>query len=151
VDRQPKYSLLEAKQKLEAFCAYQERCDFEVRKKLRSWNMHYEDIDILISDLISNNFMNEQRYAEAYVSGKFRIKKWGRVKIIRELKMRKISEYSIKKGLEQIDEEEYLQTLKDLAENKKVTGKTQWEKMAKLKRFLSSKGYETELIHEVIQ
>ena len=150
MDRSPKYSLLEAKQKIEAFCAYQERCDFEVRKKLHSWNMHSEDTDILIADLITNNFLNEERFAEAYVSGKFRIKRWGRIKIRRELKARKISDYSINKAMTQIEEEEYRQTMKDLIESKKVTGKNHWEKKMKLKRYLSSKGYETELINELV-
>ena len=113
-DSSPKYSLLEAKQKLEAFCAYQERCDFEIRKKLRDWNMHSEDIDVLIADLIVNNFLNEERFAEAYVSGKFRIKRWGKLKIKRELKFRKISDYSINKAMTQIADDAYEQTIKDL-------------------------------------
>src|SRR5688572_5536586 len=108
----PTYSFLEAKQKIEAFCAYQERCDFEVRQKLFSWGLFQEDVDALISDLITHNFLNEQRFAEAYVSGKFRIKKWGRVKIRQQLKLRKISEYSIKKGMQVIDDEEYIKTAK---------------------------------------
>lgn len=135
---------------MEAFCAYQERCDYEVRKKLNSWFMDQEHIAIIIADLITNNFLNEQRFAEAFVSGKFRIKNWGRIKIKRELKQRKISAYSINKGMEQIDEQEYLSTLQRLAENKKVKGTNKWDKMAKIKRYLSSKGYESDLIHEVV-
>lgn len=150
MQRSPKYSLLEAKQKIEAYCAYQERCDQEVRSKLNSWFLHSEDVDILISDLISNNFMNEERFAEAYVSGKFRIKKWGRIKIKQHLKQKQISDYSINKALSQIDEEEYWQTLQYLAENKLVSGKNDWDRKAKLKRYLASKGFETSLIHEVV-
>ena len=147
MNRSPKYSLLEAKQKIEAYCAYQERCDFEVRKKLNSWNLYQDDIDALIADLIINNFLNEERFAEAYVSGKFRIKKWGRNKIRQSLKQKKISEYSIQKGLGQINEVEYLETLKSLAEAKVVKGKSAWEKKAKLTRYLSSKGFESDLIY----
>jgi regulatory protein len=150
VIRSPKYGLLEAKQKIESYCAYQERCDAEIRKKLASWFMDAEHVDVLISDLISNNFLNEERFAEAYVSGKFRIKKWGRVKIKRELKSRKISDYSIDKAIKQIDEEEYLETLKSLLEKKNISGQNQWEKKAKLKRFLSSKGYESNLIYDLL-
>ena len=150
MERSPKYSLLEAKQKIEAYCAYQERCDFEVRQKLHSWNLHSEDVDILISDLISNNFLNEERFAEAFVSGKFRIKKWGRIKIKRHLKQKRISDYSINKAMSQIDEEEYLDTLKELAENKVVKGKSEWDKKARIKRYLANKGYENDLINEVL-
>ena len=110
----PQYKLLEAKNKIESYCAYQERCDQEVRMKLKSWNLYSEDVDILISDLITNNFLNEERFAEAYVSGKFRIKKWGRVKIKQHLKQKNISAYSIKKAIETIDEDDYLKTVNDL-------------------------------------
>ncbi|MCB9224933.1 MAG: RecX family transcriptional regulator [Crocinitomicaceae bacterium] len=150
MERSPKYSLLEAKQKIEAFCAYQERCDQEVRLKLQSWLMHSEDVDILISDLITNNFLNEERFAEAFVSGKFRIKKWGRIKIKQHLKQKKISDYSIKKAMAQIDPDVYYNTLVELAENKSVTGKSEWDRKAKLKRYLASKGYENDLINEVV-
>lgn len=112
--------------------------------------MDAEHIDILIADLITNNFMNEERFAEAFVSGKFRIKKWGKLKIKRHLKQKKISDYSINKGLAQIQDEEYLETLKQLAENKLVKGKNDWEKKSKLKRYLANKGYENDLINEVL-
>lgn len=149
----PKYSLLVAKQKIEAYCAYQERCDFEIRNKLASWNLYSEDIDIIISDLITHNFLNEERFAEAYVSGKFRIKKWGRIKIKQHLKQKKISNYSIQKGLHAIDDKEYMQTITDLIASKSrlIKSKDKWDRMNKLKRYLASKGFETELIHEMVQ
>ena len=158
----PHYSLLEAKHKIESWCAYQERCDQEIRIKLRSWSMDPEHIDILIADLIKNNFLNEERFAEAYVSGKFRIKKWGRVKIRQHLKQKNISAYSINKALATIDDEEYMKTIHDLLESKSRlikappargsrAGKDKWDRMNKLKRFLASKGYETELIHVIVK
>jgi regulatory protein len=147
---EPKFSLLEAKQKLEAYCAYQERCDQEIRKKVRPWGMYSEDVDILISDLIQNNFLNEERFASAFVSGKFRIKRWGRIKIKQHLKLKNISNYSTNKALNEIDEEDYLQTLNDLLESKnrltKATNK--WDRLAKLQRYMHSKGYENELVRE---
>ena len=148
----PHYSLLEAKQKIESWCAYQERCDQEIRIKLRSWNMDGEHIDILIADLIATNFLNEERFAEAYASGKFRIKKWGRVKIRQHLKQKSISAYSINKALAGIDDDEYMKTVNDLLESKSrlIKSKDKWDRMNKLKRFLASKGYETELIHEIV-
>lgn len=146
------YSFLEAKQKIEAFCAYQERCDFEVRQKLFFWNLNLEDVDALIADLITHNFLNEERFAEAYVSGKFRIKKWGRIKIRQQLKLKKISAYSINKGMLIIEDDEYLKTAKELIESKsrQIKSKNHWDKINKLKRYLSSKGYETELVHEIV-
>ena len=71
-----KYSLLEAKTKLEALCAYQERCSQELDRKMRTWGLDQEDRDALLADLISNNFLSEERFAEAYVSGKVNIKRW---------------------------------------------------------------------------
>ncbi len=148
----PQFSILEAKQKLEAFCAYQERCDQEVRKKIRSWGLDSEDTDILISDLISNNFLNEQRFAEAFVSGKFRIKRWGRIKIKQHLKQKNISTYSINAGLKEIDPEEYLSTLAHLAASKNnlINAKSIWDRRARLQRYLAGKGYEQELIRQAI-
>ena len=146
-----KYSLLEAKQKIEAYCAYQERCHSEVRKKLTGWKLDDEDINVLISDLIQNNFLNEERFAGAFVSGKFRIKKWGRIKIKQHLKQKQISDYSIKKGLEEIDAQAYYATLVQLAESKNrlIHTEDNWQRLTKLQRYLHSKGYETELIREV--
>lgn len=149
----PKYSLLEAKQKLEAYCAYQERCELEIRKKLNSWRMYAEDIEILIADLIVNRFLNEERFAEAYVSGKTNIKRWGRIKIKQELKLRKISDYSINKAINAIDSEVYWNNLLHLTEKKIALTKEKdsYKKRAKVYSFLASKGYETDLIKEAYQ
>lgn len=145
-------SFLEAKAKLEWYCAYQERCMQEVEKKLADWGFYGEQTDNLIADLIVNNFLNEERYASAYVSGKVRIKKWGRIKIKLNLKQKKISEYSTKKAFKEIDEDEYLENINTLATKKFeiVKGKNKWDKKAKVQRFLISKGYENELIYEVL-
>lgn len=149
-----KYSFLEAKAKLEALCAYQERCHYELQQKLYSWGFDREDSDRLISDLIQNNFLNEERFAKAFVSGKFRIKKWGRIKIKAELKQRQVSAYSIQKGLIEIIPEEYWNTLLHLTEKKLkdlTKSKDSWEKKVKLNRFLQSKGYESDLISDAIE
>lgn len=152
MDNAPKYSLLEAKQKMEHWCAYQERCAFEARSKLQTWKMHFEDIDVILADLISNNFINEERFAEAFVSGKFKIKRWGRIKIKQELKRKRISEYSIKKAMATIDGDAYWETLCRLRDIKSgsIKAKNHWDKKAKLMRFLSSKGFESDLIREAI-
>jgi regulatory protein len=148
----PKYSLLEAKTKLEAYCAYQERCSYEISQKLWLWKMHPEDHDIIIADLISHNFLNEERFAEAYASGKFNMKKWGKIKIKQHLKAKQISNYSINKALKAIDLELYEATLLQLAEKKWAMLKgNHWEKLAKLKRYLQTKGYEVDLLNDVFQ
>ena len=145
-------SFLEAKHKLEAYCAYQERCMQEIERKLAGWGFYGEQQDNLIADLISNNYLNEERFASAYVSGKTRIKKWGRVKIKLNLKQKRISDYSINKAFKEIEEDEYLETLNDLAEKKfnQVSGKNKWDKRAKMQRYLLSKGYENSLVYEAL-
>jgi regulatory protein len=149
-----KYSFLEAKAKLEALCAYQERCPYEMELKLQSWNFNSEQTSQLIADLIINNFLNEERFAAAYVSGKFTIKKWGRHKIKNQLKSKKISSYSIQKGLVEIDPDAYWATLESLAVKKKkeLSEKkgNEWDQKKKITSFLLSRGYESDLIMEVI-
>lgn len=151
--KKAKYSFLEAKSKLEAFCAYQERCVQEIENKLRDWGINGEQVDFIVADLISNNFLNEERFASAFVSGKMRIKKWGRIKIKQHLKQKNISSYSLNKALKEIDEEEYLNNLNSLTEKKiRLTkAKSKWDKRMKVQRYLLSKGYETNLVLESLK
>lgn len=145
------YSFLEAKQKIEAWCAYRDRCHSETYDKLRSYGLDEEDTHILIADLISNRFLDEQRFAESYVSGKFRIKKWGRVKIKMHLKALQIPDRCVVEAFKQIEEEEYNQTLSDLAQKKWLSLQgTSFEKKVKVRNFLLSKGYENDLIYNVL-
>ena len=146
-----KYSFLEAKAKLEAYCAYQERCAQEITQKLYTWGFSNEDQDILIADLIANNFLNEERFALAYSSGKFNIKKWGRLKIKAHLKHKNISNYSITKALKSIENEANIKTIEVLIDKKIPSLKGNiWEQKIKLKNFLFQKGFENELINEII-
>ena len=149
-----KYSFLEAKTKLEALCAYQERCSFELNSKMISWGLCEDDRNALLADLITNNFLSEERFAEAFTSGKVRIKKWGRIKIRVELKQRQISEYSIKNAFGQIDDSIYINNLNHLAERKWISlssEKNQYTRKMKVYRYLSSKGYETDLIKDCVE
>jgi regulatory protein len=145
-----KYSFLEAKARLEALCAYQERCSFELNNKMIKWGIGEDDRNALLAHLIENNFLSEERFAEAFVSGKVNIKRWGRSKIRVELKARRISEYSLKKGIESIDEEVYWKNLLHLTEKKFNSTKESdaYKKKMKVFRFLATKGYETDLIKE---
>lgn len=148
-------TLLEAKHKIEAYCAYQERCEKEVRDKLCQWGIVGKQADIIIANLISNQFLNEERFAEAFVSGKVNIKRWGRLKIIQHLKQKQISKFSVDKAIKKIDDRQYSENLKYLFDKKCKALKTKpplsWSNKHKIHRFLSSKGYESHLIFEVVE
>lgn len=146
-----KYSFLESKAKIEYFCAYQERCHSEVESKLYSWGLSSEQVGQLVADLIENNFLNEGRFAEAYASGKFRIKKWGKRKIFLHLKQKRVSEYSINKALNDLDEDEYLETIRHLISRKhQETKGNKWEKRKKTLSYLQNKGFESGLVREQV-
>ncbi len=143
----------QALDKSEKYCAYQERCQSEVRNKLYEWGMHSKEVESIIAELITNQFINEERFARAYANGKFRIKQWGRIKIKIELKKRKLSDYCINAALKDIPENEYLEMLKKLILKKaKLTKNTNtYVYKNKLAEFAISKGYENNLVWEVIE
>ncbi|MDG0973387.1 MAG: regulatory protein RecX [Crocinitomicaceae bacterium] len=146
------YSFLEAKRKIEAWCAYQERAQSEVEKRLRDYGLDTEDVFALISHLITNNFLNEQRFAEAFTSGKVRIKRWGRRKIYNELIQKQVSKITIQAAFDTIDLEVYENNLFFLAERKYAETKgDSYERKMKTARFLTGKGYEFELIQDVME
>jgi regulatory protein len=136
------------------YCQYQDRCQKEIRNKLYENGASKDDVAELMIELIESKLIDEERYARNFARGKFRIKNWGKRKIIFELKQDQISEYCIKKGLSEIDDEEYLQTLERLTERKipeYMKDKNLFTRRAKLQRYLNQKGYEQELIAEMIK
>lgn len=136
------------------FCVYQERTQDEVRKRLNEWHIWGDDAEEIISELITENFLNEERFARVFAGSKFRVKKWGRLKIRFELKKRKLTEYCIKAGLSEIDGDDYYETLKTLIEKKRWDYRTEKNESLlkqKLAKFAQSKGYENELIWEAIR
>jgi regulatory protein len=147
------FSKEEALQKAKHYCAYQERCHSEVKEKLYSFGMNKKEVDELLSELISDNYLNEERFAILYAGGKFRIKQWGKVKIKYSLKQKQISEYCIKKALAAIDERDYTKTLEKLFEQKLKTLKAEkniFIKKRKLQDHLMQKGFETSLVSKLI-
>lgn len=138
----------QAKLKAEAFCAYQERAQQEVRDKLYEWGLHASDVEEIISELIVDNFLNEERFAIAYVSGKFRMKGWGKIKIKQGLKRKNVPEKIMKTALNHISKEEYEEKLTETIKKKiKIDGEPKnVTQKSKLIRFLQSKGFESDLI-----
>jgi regulatory protein len=137
-------------QKAASYCAYQERTQDEVRQRLKKWNVWGDEADELIAELISMNYLSEERFAKTYAGGKFRVKNWGRMKIRQELNRRGLSAYSIEKGMDEIRDEDYVAGLRELLTKKKnLLSKTETDPFKlkqKLARFAMGKGYEGELI-----
>ena len=138
--------------KMQSWCAYQERSQQEVRDKLYDLGMRTEAVENIISHLIQDNFLNEERFALAFARGKFTIKKWGRIKIKQELKQKRVSDYCLKKALQQIDETEYMNTLKKLIETKRklIKEPNKIKLQYKLMNYALSKGYEKDIVFDVL-
>ncbi|HKC67970.1 MAG TPA: regulatory protein RecX [Bacteroidia bacterium] len=139
--------------KIRDWCAYQERCQQEVRDKLYDYGLKTDAVENMIAQLVTENFVNEERFAIAFAGGKFRIKKWGKVKIKQELKAKRVSDYCIKKGLAVIDNTEYINTLKKVLalKEKSITEKNVLKKKQKLVRYALSKGYEQDLVFDLLK
>lgn len=155
LDKKEKLKILDpqiALAKMQNWCAYQERCQQEARDKLYEFGLWTDAVENIISKLIEDNFINEERFAIQFARGKFYIKKWGRIKIKLELKQRKISDYCLKKALQQIDDEDYSTTLKKIIDSKRklVKEKNPIKLKYKLMSYALSKGYEKDLIFEVL-
>lgn len=138
--------------KIKHYCAYQERSHVEVKEKLYGFGLRKIDVETLLSQLIEENYLNEERFAKLFAGGKFRLKKWGRIKINYELKQKRIGPYNIKKALEEIDEEQYQQVLKKLVTEKWKSLKNDQHiiRQAKTYKYVLQKGYEPNLIKAVL-
>lgn len=138
--------------KMEAFCVYQDRCKKEVLDKLNSFQLSDKQKSKIIDHLIFYSFLNEQRFAESYVSGKFRIKKWGRIKIRQGLISKGVSKEMIKNAIDEIDPDAYYKILKNIAERKwnDLDNQEPFQRKIKTLRFLTSRGYEQDLCFDVI-
>lgn len=147
------YTVDEAKRRLERYCAYQERCHKEVQQKLYEMRMIPLAIDEIIDHLLRHNFLNETRFAQTFARGKFRTKKWGRNRIVNELKMRQISKFNIKIALKEIPDSEYYKTFEVLVEKRLQqlsSEKNLQKKRKKLADYLFYRGWESELVYEKV-
>ena len=146
-------TISDAKKNIEHYCAYQERCHKEVINKLKNLGIIQNAIDIIVADLIQNNYLNETRFAQSFARGKFKIKKWGKVKIHRELNKREISEYNIKMGMKEISNSDYEETFNKLLDKKlsELSHLSESEKKRKVLNYLSYRGWEADKIFEALR
>lgn len=146
------FTIAEANKKIEGYCAYQERCHKEVVAKLKEMRMIPEAIDQIVANLIQDNYLNEERFAKSFARGKFNIKRWGRNRIVNELKQRNISQYNIKTALLEIDDEVYLETFDILAKRRLETIKETniQKRKKKLADYLLYRGWESHLVYNKV-
>jgi len=147
-----KISYKAALSKAMAICSHREYCVEDIRLKLNSWGIGEDDIRKIINCLISENFINEKRYSEAFVKDKFKYNKWGKVKIKANLKMKNIPQEIISSALDSIEKDLYRQSLIELlkAHRRIVKGKNQYDIKGKLLRYGLSKGFESELLYDIL-
>ena len=146
------YTVQEATRKLEHYCAYQERCHKEVQDKLKEMNMIPEAMDVIIVHLLEHNFLNEERFAKAFARGKFNTKKWGRRRLVMELKKKNISKANLELALKGIDPEDYIETFNDLAEKRAnaILESNKQKKKKKLADYLLYRGWESHLVYDKV-
>ena len=146
------YTVAEALDKLRNYCAYQERCHKDVKDKLRAMGMIAQAADQIIGNLVSENYLNETRYAQQFTSGKFSIKHWGKMRIKRELKSKGVSDYDIRKAIAIIDPDAYHEKLHVLSDKRwgQLKGHKPKVRKQKLFQYLAYRGWETDLIYQEI-
>ncbi|HEY4618344.1 MAG TPA: regulatory protein RecX [Flavobacterium sp.] len=147
------FSIKDAINKIEHYCAYQERCHTEVEQKLRTMKMDSEEISHIISHLIKDNFLNESRFACSFARGKHRIKNWGKIRIVNELKFRNITTYNINLALKEISQQEYTETFHRLAEKHwlSIQEANTTKKRKKFCDYILRRGFESNLVYEKLR
>ncbi len=147
------YDLKEAKTRIRHYCAKEDRCQQQVIDKLYSYGLSKAVIDHFLVELIQEKFVDEERYARSFASGKFKINKWGRRKIVFELKKKKVSAFCIQKGLEEINESDYLAAVEHLLLKKRsmiIKNTNPFIRKKKMINYVVGKGYEPELVWQAI-
>lgn len=147
------FSIKEATQKIESFCAYQERCHEEVFTKLRSMKLTSDEIDPIMVHLIASNFLNEERFACSFARGKHRIKHWGKIRIVNELKSKKITQTLINSALKEITPEEYAETFHKLSQKhwESIRETNALKKRKKFCDYLLRRGFESNLVYDKVK
>ena len=153
IQKKKSFTVDQLQRKLEQYCVYQDRCHKEVEQKMRDYNLIPEARELILLGLMKDNFLNEERFSKSYARGKFRIKSWGKQRIVRELKFRDISAYNIKTALKEIDPQEYIATIYRITENRNevLTEANHYKRKQKLIDFLMRKGFENELIFKTVK
>ncbi len=146
------YTVNEALKKLEYYCSYQDRCHKEIEDKLVKMNMIPEAKEIIILHLLEHNFLNEERFSKSFARGKFRIKKWGKHRIVRELKYKGVSKHNIDSALKELSEEDYLTTFNELAKRKyeSLSDSNKQKMKKKFVDYLLYRGWESYLVYEKV-
>jgi len=137
--------------KARKFCTYQERCIFDVEQKLLEWMASEKTIEEIIHQLEEEDLINEERYAVSFAVGKLRNNKWGKNKIFYALMQKHIPELYVQMGLSEIDDEEYLDTLKGLLKSKKIKEENEFRRHQKLVKFIMQKGFQADLAWKVLR
>ena len=153
MQKKKSYTVDELQKKMEYYCVYQDRCHQEVERKMNEHQLIPEAQEKILLYLMQHNFLNEERFSKSFARGKFRIKNWGKQRIVRELNFRNISSYNIKTALKEINEEDYLQTIYRITENKNnnISEKNIHKRKKKLTDFLLRKGFEYDLIFKTVK
>ena len=138
--------------KVMAHCSAKECCCSDIRKKLESYDLSTEDTEKIMSRLLKEKFIDESRYAKAYVNDKFKYNGWGKIKIASQLKMKQISSEDIREALSNIDEDEYVDKISSLlaSKRKSLKYKDKYDLKVKLLRFGMSRGFENDILYKLI-
>ena len=145
-------TLKEIEGKLQYYCSYQDRCHKEVIEKLKTFNVKQHESNQIISNLINDNYLNESRFSESFVRGKFKIKNWGKIRIISELKRRNISPYNITLGLKEVEDQDYLNKFEEIFKKKlsSLNNLSSDVKKKKIISYLQYRGWESNLFYSKI-
>lgn len=143
----------EIKQKLVNYCVYQDRCHYEVEQKMREFLLIDEAKEDIMLYLLKENFLNEERFTRSYIRGKFYIKRWGKTKIKINLKQKQVPEKLIYKCFEEIDENDYDQTIRKIFDDyySKQTGLKEYQRKSKTIKYLMNRGFEYERINDILE
>ena len=152
MQKKKSYTVDELQKKMEYYCVYQDRCNQEVERKMNEHQLIPEAKEKILLHLMQHDFLNEERFSKSFARGKFRIKNWGKQRIIRELKTKNISNYNINSALKEIDDEDYLETIYRITKNRNhtITENNIYKRKKKLQDFLLRKGYEYDLIFKIV-